>query len=112
MKKFIRSLWYCRKWIKYAFHYERNLKIQVWLSTIAAIIAWFVGFTEKERIVYIFVVFLMFGMEIMNSAVEMLANEVTMKHKREIWVVKDLAAAASGLVSLGVGIVWLVFLLG
>ncbi|NOZ45137.1 MAG: hypothetical protein GXP45_08610 [bacterium] len=35
---------------------------------------------------------LMFGMEIMNSAVEKLADEVSMKHKKEIGVIKDLAA--------------------
>lgn len=110
MKKFAWSLKYCINGLWFAFRYERNLKIQAWISIVATIIAGFVGFTLREWIVYIFAVILMFGMEIMNSAVEKLADEVTLKHKREIGVIKDLAAAASGMVSLWVAVIRCIFI--
>jgi len=86
------------------------IRIQAVLSIVLALISFFVGFGKYEWAIFIFAVFFMFAVETMNSSIEDLADEVTLKHNREIGIIKDLAAGASGLITIGLGILWLIFI--
>lgn len=98
MKKFIKSVEYWLKWILYSFLHERNIKIQICLILIFAIILYFLNIKQTEWIIFIFTSFTMLAVETINSSIEKLADEVTLKHKKEIWLIKDLASGASGLI--------------
>ena len=102
MKKFAKSIKYAWMGLHFAARFERNFKIQLVLVLILSIIAFFKHFTINQWAVYGFAILLMLAMEIMNSAIEKLADEVTLKHNKEIGIIKDFAAAAVSLVSLGV----------
>jgi len=110
MRKFAKSIKYAVAGLHFAARYERNFKIQLILFGVLSIIAAYKPFSIRERALYGLAILLMLGMEIMNSAIEKLCDEVTLKHKREIGIIKDLSAGAVALVSIAALGVWVVFI--
>jgi len=111
MKKFVKSIKYGRDGIIFSFLHERNIKIQSAWILIAIIINISIKTTSIERMIFTFAAFTMFAIETINSSIEKLADEVTLKHKKEIGLIKDLSAGASGLVTIGMLILWLLIII-
>ena len=110
-KKRIQSFGYAFRGLRDLFIYEHN----AWIHLIAAICAVVLGFLYKisiiEWIALSGVIGFVFAMEIVNSAIEKLADVVDSQKNEKIRLVKDLSAAAvlvSAIISVIVGL--LIFL--
>ena len=111
LKKRIQSFGYAFRGLRDLFIYEHN----AWIHLIAAICAVVLGFLYKisihEWIALSGVIGFVFAMEIVNSAIEKLADVVDSQKNEKIRLVKDLSAAAvlvSAIISVIVGL--LIFL--
>ncbi|MFM9984707.1 MAG: diacylglycerol kinase family protein [Flavobacteriales bacterium] len=110
-KKRIQSFGYAFRGLRDLFIYEHN----AWIHLIAAVCAVALGFVFKisvsEWIALCVVIGFVFSMEIVNSAIEKLADAVDSQKNEKIRLVKDLSAAAvlvSAIISVIVGL--LIFL--
>ena len=70
-------------------------------------LSWLVGATTMRRIELIAVVVLVLVIELLNTAIEKLADRLTTVHDPQIGQVKDMGSAAVGLAILGAGLFWL-----
>jgi diacylglycerol kinase (ATP) len=70
-------------------------------------LAWLIGVTNIRRIELVAVVVLVLVVELLNTAIEKLADRLTLDHDPQIGRVKDMGSAAVG-VALGMaGLFWL-----
>ena len=111
LKKRIRSFGYAFRGLRDLFIYEHN----AWIHLTAAVCAVALGFIYKissiEWIALCGVIGFVFAMEIINSAIEKLADVVSPQKNEKIRLVKDLSAAAvlvSAIIAVIVGL--LIFL--
>ena len=86
--------------IKYCFRSERNFRIQVMIVLIASVFAIVLKIGANEWIEILFCSALVLGLEIINTAIEKLANIVSASIHPDIKVVKDVAAGAVFLASI------------
>ena len=77
---------------------------------IALPLAWFVGTTLWTRIALVLVVVMVMIVELINTAIEKLADHVNPAIHPRIGYIKDLGSAAVGVALLVAGFVWLVAL--
>ncbi|HSQ43528.1 MAG TPA: diacylglycerol kinase family protein [Ginsengibacter sp.] len=98
--RFIKSLSYALQGIKYCFRSERNFRIQVMIVLIASVFAIVLKIGANEWIEILFCSALVLGLEIINTAIEKLANIVSASIHPDIKVVKDVAAGAVFLASI------------
>ena len=72
--------------------------------------AWLVGATVMRAVELVATVVLVLAVELLNTAIEKLADRLTMDHDTKIKHVKDMGSAAVGLTLLVAGAVWLLAL--
>jgi len=101
------SFGYAFKGLKLLFSSEHNARIHLLITafTIAACV--FLKPTQLELIAVIFCIGLVFITELINTAIEKMADFVEPEHDERIGPIKDLAAAAvlvAALVSVAVGL--------
>lgn len=70
-------------------------------------LAWFVGVTTARTIELVLVLMLLLVVELLNTAVEKLADRLTLDHDEQIGRVKDMGSAAVGLMLLIAGFFWI-----
>ena len=70
-------------------------------------LAWLVGATTMRRIELIAVVALVLVIELLNTAIEKLADRLTTDHDPQIGRVKDMGSAAVGVALVMSGLFWL-----
>lgn len=106
--KRIRSFGYAFRGLRDLFIYEHN----AWIHLLASIVVVVMGFVYQisvtEWIALALVIGFVFSMELVNSAIEKLADVVDSQKNEKIRLVKDLAAAAvlvSAIISVIVGLV-------
>lgn len=75
---------------------------------IALPLAFVVGTTAVRRVELIAVVLLLLTVELLNTAIEKLADRLTTDHDPQIGRVKDMGSAAVGVALVIAGLVWLV----
>lgn len=97
--------------LRSGFTSERAIREEVVALVLALPLALLIGTTTARRIEMIAVVMLVLTVELLNTAIEKLADRVTMEHDSQIGRVKDLGSAAVGIALLIAGMVWL-FALG
>ena len=97
--------------LRSGFTLERAIREEVVALVLALPLAFLIGTTMARRIEMIAVVMLVLTVELLNTAIEKLADRVTMEHDSQIGRVKDLGSAAVGIALLIAGMVWL-FALG
>lgn len=99
LKGRIKSFAYAFQGIKWVYS-QHNM----WIHTLAAILAISLGFylhiSTLEWIAIILCIFLVFAAEMINTAIEFLADEVDEDHNLRIGKVKDLAAGAVLMISI------------
>ena len=71
-------------------------------------LAWLVGATVMRRVELVAAVVMVLVVEILNTAIEKLADRLTTDHDLQIRRVKDMGSAAVGIALLIAGLVWLV----
>ncbi len=97
--------------LRSGFKSERAIREEVVALLLSLPLAFLIGTTTARRIEMIAVVMLVLTVELLNTAIEKLADRVTMEHDSQIGRVKDLGSAAVGIALLIAGMVWL-FALG
>lgn len=70
-------------------------------------LAWFVGVTTARSIELVLVLMLLLAVELLNTAIEKLADRLTLDHDEQIGRVKDMGSAAVGLTLLIAGFFWI-----
>jgi diacylglycerol kinase (ATP) len=111
----LRRLWSAtiNSWngLRFAARSEQAIREELFALILAVPLAFVIGTTHARRIEMIGVVMLVLTVELLNTAIEKLADRVTMEHDSQIGRVKDLGSAAVGIALLMAGMVWL-FALG
>ena len=70
-------------------------------------LAWLIGATVMRRVELVAAVVMVLVVEILNTAIEKLADRLTTDHDPQIGRVKDMGSAAVGVALVMAGIFWL-----
>ena len=97
--------------LRFAMRSEQAVREEVFALVLSLPLAFLIGTTMARRIEMIAVVMLVLTVELLNTALEKLADRVTLEHDPQIGRVKDLGSAAVGIALLLAAMVWL-FALG
>ena len=99
-----------RNGLVFAVRSEKAVREEVVALVLAVPLAWLVGATMMRRLELVAVVLLLLVVELLNTAIEKLADRLTTEHDLQIGRVKDMGSAAVGLALLIAGITWLLAL--
>lgn len=102
---FIESLRYALAGLGIAWREEINFRIEVFLATVALVLSYLLGFGIWEYVILFLVITIVLTAEMLNTALENLGDKFGADNDPFIAKVKDLAAAAVLIVSIGAGIV-------
>ncbi len=105
-KTFFHSLKNATKGLRYALAHERNLQIEISALLLNIILIFYFDLTALESALILIVCALVLGLELLNTAIEKLADVVQPSWNITIGQIKDIAAGATlvaALVSLIVG---------
>jgi diacylglycerol kinase (ATP) len=94
--------------LKFAVRSEQAVREELVGLLLAVPLAVVVGTTPAWRLALIGVVLLLLAVELLNTAIEKLADRLTREHDPQIGKVKDMASAAVGVALLIAGLTWLV----
>ena len=97
--------------LKFAIRSEQAVREELVALLLAVPLAWLIGTTPARRIELIAVVALVIVVELLNTAIEKLADRLTTDHDPQIGRVKDMGSAAVGVALAIAGLLWL-FALG
>lgn len=97
--------------IVWAFKTQPNFQVHLVLALIAVLIGLFVGLTATEWALIIFTIFWALSAEMMNTAIEAIADLVTTEWRKEIKIAKDVSAGMMLLVACGAATIGLLVLL-
>ena len=97
--------------LRFAMRSEQAVREELFALVLSLPLAFLIGTTMARRIEMIAVVMLVLTVELLNTAIEKLADRVTLEHDPQIGRVKDLGSAAVGIALLLAAMVWL-FALG
>ncbi|MBN9008275.1 MAG: diacylglycerol kinase [Rhizobiales bacterium] len=85
---------------------EQAIRQELFALLLTLPLAWLVGVTGVRRIELVVVVLLLLVTELLNTAIEKLADRLTTNHDPQIGHVKDMGSAAVGVVLLIIGLTW------
>ena len=107
----LRRLWRAtinsRNGLTFAFRSEQAFREEVVALALAVPLAFAIGATAMRSIELIGVVLLVMVVELLNTAIEKLADRLTTEQDPQIGRVKDMGSAAVGVALLLAGAVWL-----
>ena len=85
---------------------EQAFREELFALLLALPLAWLVGTTAVRRVELVAVVLLLLAVELLNTAIEKLADRLTTDHDPQIGHIKDMGSAAVGVVLLIIGLAW------
>lgn len=85
---------------------EQAIREELLALLLALPLAWLIGTTMVRRVELVAVVLLLLAVELLNTAIEKLADRLTTAHDPQIGHVKDMGSAAVGVVLLLIAAVW------
>lgn len=91
----------------FAFRSEQAFREELAALILALPLALLIGTTPARRLEMIAVVLLLLVVELLNTAIEKLADRLTVDHDPQIGRVKDMGSAAVGVALLIAGLTWL-----
>ena len=91
----------------FAFRSEQAVREEVVALILALPLSWLVGVTPARRVELVVVVLLLLVVELLNTAIEKLADRLTLDHDPQIGRVKDMGSAAVGVALTIAGLTWL-----
>lgn len=94
MKKFLSSVGYAYSGIRYALATERNIRIHLFIFMLALIASLVLDISKIEFLLILGISAMTFSLELINTAIERLADKVSPEYDKEIGVVKDVMAGA------------------
>jgi diacylglycerol kinase (ATP) len=96
-----------RNGLIFAIRSEQAVREELFVLLLAVPLAWLVGQTIMRRVELVAAVALVLVVELLNTAIEKLADRLTMDHDPQIGRVKDMGSAAVGVALLMAGAFWL-----
>ena len=96
-----------RNGLVFAARSEQAIREELVALLLAIPAAWLVGATLMRRVELICAVGLILVVELLNTAIEKLADRLTLDHDPQIGRVKDISSAAVGVTLLMSGLFWL-----
>jgi diacylglycerol kinase (ATP) len=96
-----------RNGLAFAIRSEQAVREELAALAISIPLAWIVGATPMRRVELVAAVVMVLIVEILNTAIEKLADRLTTDHDPQIGRVKDMGSAAVGVALLMAFIFWL-----
>lgn len=97
--------------LTFATRSEQAIREELFALVLAVPLSFLIGTTAARRIELVAVVLLLLTVELLNTAIEKLADRLTTDHDPQIGRVKDMGSAAVGVALVIAGLTWL-FALG
>ena len=91
----------------FAFRSEQAVREEIFALILSLPLAWFVGSTATRSVELVCAVAFVLVVELLNTAIEKLADRLTMDHDKQIGRVKDMGSAAVGVALLMAGAFWI-----
>ncbi len=107
MQRLWRATVNSRNGLAFAFRSEQAIREEVVALILAIPLSWLVGATMMRRLELVAVVLLLLVVELLNTAIEKLADRLTTEHDLQIGRVKDMGSAAVGGALTVAGLFWL-----
>jgi diacylglycerol kinase (ATP) len=105
--RFWRATINSRNGLAFAVRSEQAIREEVAALVVALPLAWLIGKTTMRMVELVAVVMLVLAIELLNTAIEKLADRLTTAHDPQIGRVKDLGSAAVGVALIMAGLFWL-----
>jgi diacylglycerol kinase (ATP) len=96
-----------RNGLAFAVRSEQAVREEVGALILAIPLAWLIGATVMRKVELFGAVVLVLVVELLNTAIEKLADRLTTDHDLQIGRVKDMGSAAVGVTLLMSGLFWL-----
>ena len=107
MLRFWRATINSRNGLAFAIKSEQAVREEVIAIVLSLPLAWLIGATMMRRVELVATVMLVLVVELLNTAIEKLADRLTMDHDPKIGQVKDMGSAAVGVALIMTGLFWL-----
>lgn len=111
IKQFFLSMTYALRGITYVWRYEQNFRIQCMIGIFVFAMTFVFRLRRSEMIVILLLILLVLLLELLNSAVEKLADVLKPRLSEQIEITKDIMAATVLLSSIGSFIIGLIIFL-
>jgi len=105
--RFWRATINTRNGLVFAVRSEQAIREELAAIVLALPAAWLVGATTMRRVELVAAVVLVLVIELLNTAIEKLADRLTTDHDPKIGQVKDMGSAAVGVTLVLAGLFWL-----
>jgi diacylglycerol kinase (ATP) len=105
--RFWRATINTRNGLAFAIRSEQAVREELVALALALPLAWLIGVTAMRRVELVAVVVLVLVVELLNTAIEKLADRLTTELDPQIGRVKDMGSAAVGVALLMAGLFWL-----
>ncbi len=107
MLRFWKATINTRNGLVFAFRSEQAFREEIAALVLSFPLAWLIGVSTMRRVELIAAVVLVLVVELLNTAIEKLADRLTTEHDRQIGQVKDMGSAAVGVALVMAGLFWL-----
>jgi diacylglycerol kinase (ATP) len=107
LRRFWRATINSRNGLIFAVRSEQAIREELVALIISLPMAWLCGATLMRRVELVAMVLLVLVVELLNTAIEKLADRLTTDHDPQIGRVKDLGSAAVGVALIVGGLFWL-----
>lgn len=108
MMKFLKSVVCATNGIRYAFATEKNIRIHLLVFILVVIASFILEISKIEFLLILGISAVNFSLELINTAIERLADKVSPEYNEQIGVVKDIMAGAvllSSIFAIAVGLI-------
>jgi diacylglycerol kinase (ATP) len=105
--RFWRATINSRNGLAFAIRSEQAIREELVALALSLPAAWLIGTTTMRKIELVVTVALVLVVELLNTAIEKLADRLTTDHDPQIGRVKDMGSAAVGVTLLMTGLFWL-----
>ncbi|MBN8975836.1 MAG: diacylglycerol kinase [Rhizobiales bacterium] len=93
--------------LAFAIRSEQAIREELAALILSVPLAWLIGTTPARRVEMVAVILLLLVVELLNTAIEKLADRLTTDRDPQIGRVKDMGSAAVGVTLIIAGVVWL-----
>ena len=97
-----------RNGLAFALRSEQAVREEIFALILALPLAYVIGATPMRSVELVCAVALVLVVELLNTAIEKLADRLTMDHDKQIGRVKDMGSAAVGVALLMAGAFWII----
>ena len=96
-----------RNGLAFAIGSEQAVREEIFALLVSVPLAWLIGATAMRAVELVCAVAFVLVVELLNTAIEKLADRLTMDHDKQIGRVKDMGSAAVGVALLMAGAFWI-----